>query len=152
MSDDDKCLMMLLEVEVARYCGTSYESVAAGLHKAGCMKHASIVSTYDASTEQVERLQSELMGQLIHSDVENREEDYESLQKRLKETELVLRQSADAQQLQRARKFARRVAVLLDVVDEFNGCSRKIAREVWAEMAPSMRKDVEAFLKEVPEV
>lgn len=147
MSDDDKCPMMLLEVEVGRHCGTSYENVADGLSTAGVMKHADIIGTGDATPEQVEMLQTALMGYGIHSEVENREDDYETLKKRLTETTLVVNLSKDAQQVERARRFARRVLVLLDVVDELTGCQRKIAREVASELSRSARNDVEAFLK-----
>jgi hypothetical protein len=149
MSDDaDKCPMMILEVEVARHTGTTYEQVAEGLHIAGVMKHVDIIlDPDDATPEQVERLQSELMGYLIHSDIELREETYDDLKKRLVEVETLLKLSKDAQQMERVRRFARRMLVLLDVVDELTGPQRKMAREVGSEMARSARNEVEAFLK-----
>jgi hypothetical protein len=144
----DKCPMMLLEIEVGRHCGTTFDTVADGLARAGVMKGgATVINREDATDEQVERLKDALMGQLIYMDEEEREEDYETIRRRLIEAQVTIRQSADATIVQAARRLAGRMQVLLDVVAEHHGPQRKMAREVSKEMAREMRNECEELLK-----
>jgi hypothetical protein len=138
--------MMTLEVDIGRHCSTTYESVATGLYRAGCMKCVTLIDRGGASDAQVDRLEQHLMGQLIHLDRDERTEDYDTLFRRVGQLEEALAADPEAQKRETAARLFRRVLVLLEVVAERRGPSRAIAREVSREMAERIENDVREYL------
>jgi hypothetical protein len=144
-TDLRECPMMLLEVEIARYSGTTYENVAKGLQLAGCIRSATLIGRYDATDAQVKRLEEWLSGD-IYLEEETREHTYAELLARTAELERVLAANPEAMKREKLDRILRRVDLLLDVCEEHQGAHRKIAREVSNEMARELRKDIREWL------
>jgi hypothetical protein len=146
MDDANECPMMLLEVEIARHSGTTYEAVGKGLFQAGALRSVTLVSRYSATREQVERLQSECAG-FFDVDVNERDEDFDVLKRRLFDAQEAVRLSADASAMATGRLLISRVLTAFDILEEMQHAPKQLRRELGRDIFLTLRRELADFLR-----